>query len=418
MKIVITNAYTWLNKGDAGILIGTIDLLRDIYGDDLKVNILSFSPDLDAEHYRKLDCVEGVYENVISPYKKNPLHIPVQYLNWIRSKKQLYTLKFNPEKLMKQDNFRVLKEADYVIACGGGYLGGNGIAGNYLHLYLIAISLRLGKHVIMLGNSVEPGSNKKVISMLHNVLGRLDKVFAREKVTYDFLEKTVKLNNLASIPDMAFMLKPRESKLIIRDKYLIEPSKLVIGITVRKSSDDMNLVNNYIDVIADTITYFVKNYNAVFVFIPQVRFKGDDDLIIANQIREKLDNLIAEDFILMDEDYSPGELKTITSQCDLFFGTRMHSNIFATSMGVPTVAIAYQNKTNGIMHMLNMDRYVINIDSITLEETIEKIEDCIENLYPIKDELLFRTEEIQKEIYGTLSRYITSTNFSKGNIKN
>ena len=33
MKIVITNAYTWYNKGDAGILLATIDVLKKVYKD-------------------------------------------------------------------------------------------------------------------------------------------------------------------------------------------------------------------------------------------------------------------------------------------------------------------------------------------------------------------------------------------------
>ncbi|BCP62264.1 hypothetical protein SUT380_14520 [Streptococcus parasuis] len=47
-KITITNAYTWYNKGDAGILLGTVNTLKQIYGsENIEINVLSFTPDED-----------------------------------------------------------------------------------------------------------------------------------------------------------------------------------------------------------------------------------------------------------------------------------------------------------------------------------------------------------------------------------
>ena len=44
-KITITNAYTWYNKGDAGILLGTVNTLKKIYKDEqIQINVLSFTP--------------------------------------------------------------------------------------------------------------------------------------------------------------------------------------------------------------------------------------------------------------------------------------------------------------------------------------------------------------------------------------
>ena len=39
----------------------------------------------------------------------------------------------------------------------------------------------------------------------------------------------------------------------------------------------------------------------------------------------------------------------------------MHANIAATSMCVPTLAIAYSHKFYGIMKMLQLDEYVMDI---------------------------------------------------------
>ena len=57
-KITITNAYTWYNKGDAGILLGIVETLKKIYNNDVEIDVLSFTPDDDKIRYCKdLDCL-------------------------------------------------------------------------------------------------------------------------------------------------------------------------------------------------------------------------------------------------------------------------------------------------------------------------------------------------------------------------
>lgn len=74
----------------------------------------------------------------------------------------------------------------------------------------------------------------------------------------------------------------------------------------------------------------------------------------------------------------------------------MHSNIFATSMKVPTVAIAYEKKTNGIMKTLNLEDYIIEINTITSEKLIKKIEVMMKNNKEIRRHLDNRIQEIRK----------------------
>lgn len=406
MKIVITNAYTWGNKGDAGILLGTIDTLLDIYGENLEVDILTFSPELDKTHYLGMKGIHGVYENVLSPYKPNPLHIPVQYLNVIRGTFQRLTMLLNEENL-NTENYMAIRNAGYVIACGGGYLGGNNWAGNYLHLFLIDTCIKLNKKVVMVGNSIEPSTNKYVIRRLHQSLLRLEAIFARENITYSFLTENLGLDNVKLIPDMAFMLKPSKKIFNIRKKCGIESNQLLIGITVRKCSNIQNEITRYITIISDTMTNVIRKKNAHFVFIPQVRFLDDDDLKIAQHIKDHLNESIKNRFTLISDDYSPSELKTLIGECDVFFGTRMHSVIFATSMRIPSVAIAYQEKTNGIMRMLGLSDYVLNISELDVSDCYHKIEKCLNNKDSIATHLDHIIPKIQDEITLKVENFLS-----------
>ena len=403
MRIVITNAYTWGNKGDAGILLGTIDTLLDIYGNQLEVDILTFSPELDRKHYMGLPGVHGVYENVLSPYWPNSLHIPVQYLNVVRGISQRIRLVFDEDSLNNK-SYRAIREADYVIACGGVYLGGNSWAGNYIHLFLIDTCLKMNKKVVMVGNSVEPSTNHYVKRRLYQTLSKLESVFAREVITYSFLTENLGLKNVELIPDMAFMLKPSKNRFNMRETYQISQNQLLIGITVRKCSEDQNKVNRYVRTMAEIMNKVISNKNAHFVFIPQVRFLNDDDLEIAQSIKNHLDN--KNHFSLIDKDFSPSEIKTMIGECDIFFGTRMHSNIFATSMRIPTVAIAYQKKTNGIMQMLGLSDYVINIEDLEKSDCYATIEKCIENKNKISKHLDVVIPKIQSDITTKVGNFL------------
>ena len=91
---------------------------------------------------------------------------------------------------------------------------------------------------------------------------------------------------------------------------------------------------------------------------------------------------------------------------DYFVGTRMHSNIFATSMAVPTTAIAYEKKTNGIMETVGLQNYVVEINDITAEELYNKVEDMIINEKKIRIQLSSKINDIHKEILKKIEKVV------------
>ena len=76
----------------------------------------------------------------------------------------------------------------------------------------------------------------------------------------------------------------------------------------------------------------------------------------------------------IDATWSPAELQTAYGQMDLFVGTRLHSNIFALTAGTPVIAIAYYYKTYGIMQMLGLSEWVLDIRTIADQELEQRLE--------------------------------------------
>lgn len=402
MKIVITNAYTWYNKGDAGILLATIDVLKKVYK-NAEFSILSFAPDTDRIKYSTDKSIKEVESNILNPhpYKHTKIGriLAIGKLFFKMLQMQIGLKLFRKNTIKKNKSLELLENADIIVVCGGGFLGGKKLD-SLMHIYQIYVDTLFKKPVYVMGNSIEPISNKVVKKYTEGVLKRVDYIFAREKITEEYLKKILPFNKFCRIPDMAFSLEDKEYEFDYMDK-LKKENDIIIGITVRNWNfpnvkDKNKAKENYLKAVADSMDFIIEKYNSVFVFVPQVIVEFGDDTETAKEIKKIMKN--SNKFVIRNDDYSPYEIKAMASNCDYFIGTRMHSNIFATSMKIPTTAIAYEKKTNGIMETVNMSDYVVEIDTITKEELINTIEKMINNRKEIIKILNKRIPEIREEI--------------------
>ncbi|MCU7197748.1 polysaccharide pyruvyl transferase family protein [Turicibacter sanguinis] len=404
-KITITNAYTWYNKGDAGILLGTVNAIKEIYGENIEINILSFTPEEDKTRYCKDSKIINVYSNILNPYpfKKSFFgkKIAILKLFYNMCLEYIKLILLGEKYFDTKQSLRVLKDSDLIVVCGGGFLGGNKF-NSFMHLFQMYVNVKTKNSVVLWGTSIEPYKNNIVEYFTNKQIKSLTHVFPRESITNSLLSKQLDEQKFTLIPDMAFMLENKYQKFDfitqLRQKY-----SNIFGLTVREwhfpNIEDVQLAkSNYINSVTEMIEYYARTMNAVFVFIPQVIFEGDDDSIIAEEIKNKLKDDYKKNFIINKTDWSPVEIKSLIKNLDLFIGTRMHSNIFATSMAVPTVAIAYEKKTNGIMETVGLSRYVVEIDTITTNELIDKIDSCYKNRESISQSLEKRIVEIKSNI--------------------
>ena len=411
-KIIITNAYTWYNKGDAGILLGIVNTLKNIYGNDLEIDVLSFTPEEDRKRYCKDKCIKNVESSILNPFpfKHSKLGKLLAIIKLIvRMIYLTIMMNFSMKKLVEKDrSFKLMFESDIIVVCGGGFLGGKKFD-SLMHLFQIFANTKIGKPVIIMGTSIEPINNKIIKHYTESVLSRVNYIYARETITYKYLSTFLPKEKYTLIPDMAFMLEDidAESKLISEFKKKYD---VTFGITVRKwnfpnlnmSSEDA--MEKYMNAISAVMIKLAREDNAGFVFVPQVIVAHADDTDVAKNIRERLPKEYKENFLILDNDLSPVEIKTLIGNLDYFIGTRMHSNIFATSMKVPTVAIAYEKKTNGIMETVGLQDYVVEIDKIKFEELINKIEKSINNSEILRIKLRKTIPNLRHEIMNKMEQ--------------
>lgn len=412
-KITITNAYTWYNKGDAGILLGIVETLKKIYKNDLEINVLSFTPEEDKKRYCKDTVIKNVYSNILNPhpYKHTKIgKIKAIIKLFFSMLYQLFTINVSMEKLIKKyDNYRSLNNSDYIVVCGGGFLGGRKFD-SFMHLFQIYVNTKFEKKVIMMGTSIEPITNKFVKKITENILKKVDFIYAREVITFDYLKKFMPADKIELIPDMAFMLEDIKTDLDYVSEWK-KNFKYIYGLTVRKwnfpeQKNGKEIFTNYKKELAKFIEYKAKKDNSLFVFVPQVIIDHSNDAIVAKEIKDLLHYDVKKNFIILEDDIHPNEIKQLIWNFDFFIGTRMHSNIFATSMFIPTIAIAYEKKTNGIMHTVDLDDYVLEMNTITFEDLKKLSEKQLINDKKIRKALETRIAEIREEIYNKIYNII------------
>lgn len=66
----------------------------------------------------------------------------------------------------------------------------------------------------------------------------------------------------------------------------------------------------------------------------------------------------------------PREVKGLIGKCDWFCGTRMHSTIAALSQGVPTAAVAYSIKTQGVFETCGQGDHVADPRHSSTEDVV------------------------------------------------
>jgi colanic acid/amylovoran biosynthesis protein len=100
---------------------------------------------------------------------------------------------------------------------------------------------------------------------------------------------------------------------------------------------------------------------------------------------------------IVEDELAAAEIKWLCGRMDFVVGTRMHSNIFALSCGVPTVAIAYQPKTEGIMSDLGLAECVVPIGGMELEELQRAFDLVVDRSAEIRRHLASMIPAIQEK---------------------
>lgn len=253
------------------------------------------------------------------------------------------------------------EECDFALSIGGD----NYCYGDPQFLYLINRELkRRNVKTVLWGCSIDPNSLQG--AMLEDLKG-YDRIVARESLSFDAL-RAKGLDSVSLFPDPAFVLDRK--KTMLPDGFVdgntvginVSPMILSYG-----KSEDL-VLSNYIRLI-ETILH---NTDMAVALIPHVVWIRNDDRQPLKPLFDRFKDTGRVSFV---EDRPAEELKEILARCRFVVAARTHATIAAWSECIPTLAIGYSTKAQGIARDLfgEADAPVISVQSLHDEKTLSDI---------------------------------------------
>lgn len=409
-KILISNIYSWKNKGDAAIVISMINDVKNQFP-NAEITLSTFDANDKKKYgdFKYKECISNyVYNNTDSKVLllfKILLFVLLIKIFTLFSKIGLYPFFIFSKKIQKK--IKDYESFDLVLACGGGYLltrTNGGVLPLFVFCYDFYTAKIFNKPYILYNQSVGPFHKQWHYRLLEPILKQSNKIINREKISFNRL-KNYGLSNIILKSDIAFNLESEKSEIL--KEYGFSKSNINFGLTVRNWLPDREQ-SIYESEIAKFISKMLHvEKESFFYFMPQVIYSeiNDDDLVVSKRIFNLIDVEFKTRVFILDFDINPNQLKFIISQMDFFIGTRMHSNIFALSSKIKTIAISYEPKTLGIMEMLDLKPYVIEmekVDSLKIEALYKKIRDDLNYISKLEPKI----ELIKKNSISDLLSFI------------
>jgi colanic acid/amylovoran biosynthesis protein len=288
-------------------------------------------------------------------------------------------------------------QSDLIVSCPGNFFysgGGPGIA-FLLHVVALGFGWLLGKPLYMMPQTIGPITRRRERWLLMWLLRRMRFVALRdERSLAPVLMAGVPPERCHILADSAFLFRGSGDlspfmPLISPEDGEIRQNEPVPSLAARRPRPylgvtviDWGIKNRnftgqetYERAVSAAVEDFLARHGGSAFIFPQVTGPSlaDDDRIPARRVAG-LVNTGQSHMVQIDATLTPGQLRAAYGQMDVFLGARLHSNIFALTTGTPVLAVAYQYKTNGVMGMLGLSEWVVNIEDARASRLSERLE--------------------------------------------
>jgi polysaccharide pyruvyl transferase WcaK-like protein len=433
-KVVIIGGFGWQDIGDEAMPQAVISNLRRVIR-NLDIVMLSPNPEYTTKYHRERSIADVnsyfVYEGwfverlkntrlrffakVLRKFYSREISFPLRWLYFLLAAKCLsYRVRLPIGRRAKM----ILKElgsSNLLFNNGGGNINSVLSGELYKQTATIIAASFLGVPVILSGQTIGPIYTKLHALVVKNALNRASVITLRDKdmSRRRLLEIGVNRPSLIDTCDDAIGLpaiEPSKVKNLIRenggDEWLKNEAELTCVINMNgylKAMGKTSLAEfgNEVVLLIKTADRLVKNANAKILFVPTDYGKGSDDRPLLNQIRSGMH--FKDRALVINKEYDAIQYKSLIGFANIAIGVRYHFVVFATSMGVPCIALAngvYQKtKLKGVMDLYDMQYCYISKDmrEVNHQELWVVIDRVLSDLPRIAIHLKERTRVLQRE---------------------
>lgn len=417
-NIVIGHCYTTENKGDAAIVLATIDQLKRASSECNLTGVSTFSGNDAAylNHHKaledaglrivpallpedKLKVMDRVFEGTVA--KAISFSVRALTLGTTIMARRIGLRWRSP----LHQPIDVIEQADLFVSKGGSFLYSlGGIRGDISLFKLLVpfwVAARSGVRTVVLAQSLGPFNTRLSEWMIRRALRYIDRIYLRERVCMRYLHFLTpkELEKIADCPDLAFALESAGHSPLNID-YSGNP----VGITiVNHQFKDEEARRRYIDTIIASVDYLAAWWpNAKFYVFPQVLSRhvdGSVDVEFAELIAQECLARTGNALEIVAGDHDPRVLQQSYARMRCFLATRLHSAIFAASVGVPTLVFGYHgSKAEGIWQSLGHPDLYFDIEQIHWPDVERSLEMLVGSGDVIRRDFHERCAVIRKQI--------------------
>lgn len=414
MKILITNIVA-LNGGDAAIMYGMVVALRKAFGADIEIHIYASEPIECKKLYPEFIFREtlGLKANRASFSKVRVLGRILRMIQRYRylSVSKLYGsgLKFFSYILPKEDRISLhdYASADIIVSSGGTYLiEPYGLITQYTD-YSICYNLK--KKVCFYTQSLGPFTRSHTIKWMRSVFSDSPCILVRDQRSYNHINDLaiIPSPNVIKIADAAFSLAQQQDLDFAINRKL--PKSLKVAISVREWEIFQGRTKEEgMEVYRYSLSVLVKHlvecgHEVCFFSTCQGLENYTDDSKEAEEILKLLPKQIACKVQIQYEYVHFTEIMKQLRNVDLLVATRLHMSILSLIVGTPVLPIAYEFKTKELFTTLNLEDYVIPMDTISPETLVEKYMNFVDNVDTFRSTLFKQVQVLSSDAISAAS---------------
>lgn len=278
-----------------------------------------------------------------------------------------------PKKIRQMYGIVIDKELDVVLdAAGFSYSDQWGVNSSQELASSCKRWKKNGTKVILLPQAWGPFQSQKIRKAIKTAVENADLVFAREKVSYDYLVDVVgERQNLRMAPDFTNLIQgilPDDFD-VKSNRFCLVPNYRMIDKSPKPQSEA------YLPFMITCAQYLIDKGQSPFILVHE----GANDLMLAEQINNAVGGVLP-----IVKETHPLKIKGILGACEATLGSRFHGLVSALSQAVPSLATGWSHKyqmlfddygfSDGLLDvMVSKEELYAKLDMLINESSKDKI---------------------------------------------
>lgn len=356
-SVVLLDLWTDANRGDCALQSGLISMARHKWSGAEIFGVFRFGTnemDTAAEEVRftieQLDgYCGGLRRTYYSAHNHGRLHPMVAKLVSLLSFVEMFLFvllfKLKLTALLPRGKREVLERvssADVVLWKGKNFREYGGLGGINRQFTLLSAGFlggALSRNLHCVNASVWPMKNAVERFLVRKAFARCKSITVREPASLQALQLIgLRGVDVRFAQDLSFYCL-RDSFSAVGRKRVAASRDYDVALTITQWGSGTEQ-RAYVDTLRQCILALMEAGARKFVIVPQVTRAAEDNSKLVVQLKQ----IIPAQSVLLDVipgSPSIGELLDVYERCALLVGTRMHSCVFAMSVGTPFLGIAY-----------------------------------------------------------------------------